>query len=107
MKPRSLLAVAVLGLFMLQPVSNLAEAFHRQGDEGKCEACAEKAVALKSSRSKRLAAKSAPRKAVSKTRAKPAAKNVQRVAVRMAPAAAADDCADGAVGRGRRPAARA
>ncbi|CAH1747255.1 Murein-DD-endopeptidase [Thauera humireducens] len=88
MKPRSLLAAAVLGLFMLQPVSNLAEASTAKVTKASAKPAPKKAVA-KSSTKKKLAAKSAPRKAVSKTRAKPAAKNVQRVAVRMAPAAAA------------------
>ncbi|OYD54048.1 D-alanyl-D-alanine endopeptidase [Thauera propionica] len=88
MKPRSLLAAAVLGLFMLQPVSNLAEASTSNATKVGAKPAAKKPVAKMTAKKKKAAVKPTARKAVAKSGSKSAAKNVQRVAVRMAPAAA-------------------
>ncbi|ENO90572.1 serine hydrolase [Thauera linaloolentis] len=88
MKPRSLLAAAVIGLFMLQPVSNLAEAAANKAARASVKPAPKKPVAKAAVQKKKAAARPSARKAVKNAKAKPAAKNTRRVSVRMAPAAA-------------------
>ncbi|WP_341643631.1 D-alanyl-D-alanine endopeptidase [Thauera sp. SDU_THAU2] len=104
MKPRSLLAAAVIGLFMLQPVSNLAEAAASKPARTSAKAVQKKPVVKKSAAKKPAAKTAAPKK---KLAAKPSAGKTtrnagskaaptgktQRVSVRMAPAAAAASAA--------------
>ena len=89
MKPRSLLAAAVLGLFMLQPVSNLAEAAATKSSQTGAKPVPKKPVAKAAANKKKAAVKPSTRKATQKASAKPVAKNVRRVALRATPAAAA------------------
>lgn len=105
MKPRFLLAAAVIGLFMLQPVSNLAEAAASKPARTSAKAAQKKPVAKKSVAKKPAAKTAAPKK---KAAAKPSAGKTtrnarskavptgkaQRVSVRMAPAAAAAAAAE-------------
>ncbi|WP_418647160.1 D-alanyl-D-alanine endopeptidase [Thauera butanivorans] len=100
MKPRFLLAAAVIGLFMLQPVSNLAEAAASKPARTSAKAVQKKPVAKKSVAKKPAAKTAAPKKKAAvkpsagkttrnaRSKAVPTGK-AQRVSVRMAPAAAA------------------
>ena len=100
MKPRSLLAAAVIGLFMLQPVSNLAEAAASKPARTSAKVVPKKPVAKKPVATKPAAKTVAPKKkaAVKPSAGKTArnvrskaapARNTQRVSMRMVPATAA------------------
>ena len=70
MKPRSLLAAAVLGLFMLQPVSNLAEAAATKSSQTGAKPVPKKPVAKAAANKKKAAVKPSTRKATQKASAK-------------------------------------
>ncbi|HQZ02425.1 MAG TPA: D-alanyl-D-alanine endopeptidase [Thauera sp.] len=88
MTPRSLLAAAVFGLFMLQPVSNLAEAATSKVAGASVKPASKKPAAKTGVQKKKAAVKPSTRKTVSKSRAARASSKARRLTVRLAPATA-------------------
>ncbi len=88
MTPRSLLATALFGLFMLQPVSNLAEAATSKAAGVSVKSVAKKPLATKSVAKTGVQKRKAAAKPTTRKTVRQASTKSRRLSVRMAPAVA-------------------